>query len=201
MNPERIQELAAMAAVGALDGQDLIDWEQYLAQGDPSGPRELAAFRDAMATSGLFLVGSEKPSPSLKGRILEKVRVPNPKATETIVGQPGFNFIWAGAAEKWKALPVPGAFVQLLSTDPARGYAVLLGKLEPGTHYPPHIHSYSEQIYVLTGDLRISDQVLRAGDFHSAAAGTKHGDNYSEEGCTILAVLSLDHPLTQFAMA
>lgn len=201
MNRERIQELAALAAVGALDGQDLLEWEQHLAQGGSEAQSEIASFRDTIAQFAVSVAGEEQAPSSLRSRILGKVAASKLSTSDTIRGQDGFGFIRASETQAWKALPIPGAYVQLLSSDPTRGYAVLLGKLEPGTHYPPHFHTYSEQIYVLTGDLHISDEVLRAGDFHSAAAGTAHGDNYSEEGCTILAVLSLDHPLAKFAMA
>jgi hypothetical protein len=32
---------------------------------------------------------------------------------------------------------------------------------------------------------------MRAGDFHEAGAGTRHDVNYSESGCTILAIISV----------
>jgi anti-sigma factor ChrR (cupin superfamily) len=67
--------------------------------------------------------------------------------------------------------------------------------------YPAHTNVGPEDFYILTGDLRVGDQVLRAGDFHHADAGSYHEENYSVEGCTLVAVLTTDDPLVQFAMA
>jgi hypothetical protein len=52
---------------------------------------------------------------------------------------------------------------------------------------------------LLTGDLHIGGRVMRPGDFHHAEPGTAHGENYSVEGCTLLAILSADHALAQLA--
>jgi anti-sigma factor ChrR (cupin superfamily) len=100
----------------------------------------------------------------------------------------------------WKSLPVPGAFIKLLSLQSDRGYAVLLGKLDPGVRYPAHTNVGPEDFYLLTGDLHIGDKVLRPGDFHHADAGLQHVENFSVEGCTLLAVLTTDDPLVQFAL-
>ena len=78
---------------------------------------------------------------------------------------------------------------------------MLLGKLEPGVRYPAHVNAGPEDFYVLTGDLVIGDRKLNAGDFHHADAGSHHAENYSVDGCTLLAVLTTDDPLVEFAMA
>ena len=36
---------------------------------------------------------------------------------------------------------------------------------------------------------------------HRADGGSQHAENYSVEGCTLLAVLTTDDPLVAFAMA
>jgi anti-sigma factor ChrR (cupin superfamily) len=101
----------------------------------------------------------------------------------------------------WKPLPIPGAWIKLLSFEPARGYAVLLGKLDPGVRYPAHTNAGPEDFYILTGDLHVGDHRLGPGDFHHADAGSLHGENHSVEGCTLLAVLTTDDPLVSFAMS
>jgi anti-sigma factor ChrR (cupin superfamily) len=98
----------------------------------------------------------------------------------------------------WLPLPVAGAFVKLLSFDPSTEYAVVLGKLAPGARYPSHTHKRSEDIFMLSGDLHIGEQqVIRAGDFHHADAGSRHDVNWSDEGCVLLAVLSKEDLLAQ----
>jgi anti-sigma factor ChrR (cupin superfamily) len=113
----------------------------------------------------------------------------------------GLRFLDAAAESGWKQLPVPGAFIKLLSLERERGYAVLLGKIEPGVRYPAHVNAGPEDFYILSGDLVVGDRKLRAGDFHHADSGSKHEVNYSVEGCTLLAVLTTDDPLVAFAMA
>ena len=98
-------------------------------------------------------------------------------------------------------MPIPGAFIKLLSLERDRGYAVLLGKLEPGTQYPAHRNPGPEEFYILTGDLVIGDRRLVAGDFHHADAGSQHDVNYSVEGCTLISVLTTSDPLVAFALA
>jgi len=62
--------------------------------------------------------------------------------------------------------------------------------MEPGSHYPPHHHAGPEQCYVLEGELRIGDLVLRAGDYSCAAADTLHAAPASPAGCLLLIIAS-----------
>lgn len=133
------------------------------------------------------------PSPGTEGA----QRTARPTAAEAI---PGLRFIDSADSKGWKPLPVPGAYIKLLSLEQERGYAVLLGKLDPGTRYPAHVNAGPEDFFVLTGDLVIGDRKLVAGDFHHADKGSQHTENYSVEGCTLLAVLTTDDPLVAFAM-
>ena len=93
-----------------------------------------------------------------------------------------------------------GAWIKLLSLEREAGYAVLLGKLDPGTRYPAHINTGPEDLYIVTGDLHVGERRLGPGDFHHADAGSEHGVNYSVEGCTLLAVIPASHPLVQAAL-
>jgi len=47
----------------------------------------------------------------------------------------------------------------------------------------------------------VGDRKLVAGDFHHADGGSQHTENHSVDGCTLLAVLTLEDPLVAFAMA
>jgi anti-sigma factor ChrR (cupin superfamily) len=113
----------------------------------------------------------------------------------------GLSFAFAAGESGWKQLPIPGASIKLLSLERDLGYAVLLGKLEPGARYPAHLNAGPEDLYILTGDLVVGDRKLIAGDFHHADAGSQHEENHSVEGCTLIAVLTTSDPLVAFAMA
>jgi anti-sigma factor ChrR (cupin superfamily) len=201
MISEQQQEQASLYALGALTAAEKQDFEANLR----SQPELRALVRDLQSTAEALArsVPPVTPPPELRARVLRSVGGAAPQTlpfTGPVV-DPAFFFIAANDSSGWKELPVPGAFLKLLSADRERGYAVLLGRLEAGVRYPAHPHKSPEEIFVLTGDLTIAGRRLGPGDFHHCDAGTEHPINYSEEGCTLLAVLSLDHDLAKFAMA
>ena len=194
LNPAEQQEFAAQLRANP-------DLREFL--------RSLQNTVDSLVLSG----PAASPPVALKGKVLSAIQaISGAKgvASGASVGAalsktapaapPGLRFL-PGADTAWKPLPVPGAFIKLLSLQADRGYAVLLGKLEPGVRYPAHTNAGPEDFYLLTGDLHIGDQVLGPGDFHHAEAGSFHTENYSVAGCTLLAVLTTDDPLVQLAMA
>ena len=197
------QELASLYAVGALTAD-----EQARLEAELRGNAELRAFvRGLQRATDLLAAAMPQvvPPARLRQKILERIGA---NATPAQVESPppsalvaGLRFLKGDDLTGWKQLPVPGAWIKLLSLELDRGYAVLLGKLEPGVRYPPHLNAGPEDFYVLTGDLHIGDRKLVAGDFHHADGGSQHEVNYSAEGCTLLAVLTTDDPLVAFAMA
>ena len=202
---ENLEELAALNAVGALDGKDYDDLQGLVPGADPVVASEVARFNDVAALLLASLSDLHPPAPELKERILRQVEQGKPgqrsQALRKIAPAQGFSLIRGEEVSGWRQLSVPGAFVKLLSLDQTRGYAVVLGKLDAGARYPAHQHSGPEEVYVLSGDLNIGGHVLHAGDFHHADAGTRHGENFSENGCTILAVISSLDLLAQFKEA
>lgn len=195
---ERFQELAALNAAGALEGPDAAEFNRLRDARDPDLLAEIAAFQ--RVADGLALAaGPVAPPAGLRERLLgqlgSKAGVPSsaPAANPAAFVPPAnpFTFLKNNADTGWFPLPVKGAYVKPLHIETDRGYAVVLGKLEPGTHYPAHSHHGPEQIFMLTGDLHIGSEELGPGDFHHAGPGTRHEVNHSVNGCTILVVLSL----------
>jgi len=141
------------------------------------------------------------PPPALKDKVLARIDAAGTMSAATPLASAlaGFRFVDAACEHGWKQLPIPGAWIKLLSIERDRGYAVLLGKLEPGVRFPAHLNVGPEDFYVLTGDLHIGQRRLASGDFHHADGGSQHGVNHSVEGCTLLAVLTTDDPLVEFA--
>jgi anti-sigma factor ChrR (cupin superfamily) len=198
---EQQQELASLFAVGALTTEERAQFEHDLA----ANPELHAFVRDLQRTAELLAISSTKPPAHLKGKVLARIdaleaaKRPNPNPALTALA--GLRFEGGASQEGWKALPVAGAYIKLLSLDQEHGYAVLMGKLDPGTRYPAHINVGPEDFCILTGDLVIGDRRMVAGDFHHADKGSQHAENYSVEGCTLVAVLTADHPLVALAMA
>jgi anti-sigma factor ChrR (cupin superfamily) len=204
MITEQQQEQAALHALGLL-GQE--EQRQFVEQvrANPELREFLHNLQRTLDTVALSVPASPLPT-GLKAKVLDKVGAkPATPAPLFLSRQPslpsGFRFMAAGDPAGWKELPVRGAFIKLLSFEPSRGYAVLAGKLDPGVRYPAHTNAGPEDFYILTGDLHVGDRVLGPGDFHHADAGSQHGENSSVDGCTLLAVLTVDDPLVAFAMA
>jgi anti-sigma factor ChrR (cupin superfamily) len=202
MISEQQQEQASLYALGALGETESRAFEVEL-----RGNAELRAFvRELQLTTDLLAMSSPAaPLPtSLRDRVLQQIGAKDSRKSSTspaLAAPAGLHFVDAAESKGWKELPVPGAYIKLLSLEKERGYAVLLGKLDPGVRYPAHVNAGPEDFYILTGDLVIGDRKLVAGDFHHADKGSQHAVNYSVEGCTLLSVLTTDDPLVAFATA
>ena len=207
-NQEQLAELAALHSLGALDGVDAREFGQLL-QHNPEAVRQAASFAAVAEALAKSLPAPPAPPPSLRERILQQAEqssargaaVGQLKQLAPAAGKDGLAFLLAAAGPGWLPLRVPGAFVKLLSFDDTSDHACVLGKLEAGARYPGHVHRHGEDVFMLSGDLHVGDQVLRAGDFHHASAGSTHGVNWSETGCVLLAVLSKEDLLDQLAPA
>ena len=206
MISQQQQEQASLYAVGALPAAEREAFETAL-KTDVELQRSVHQLQRA---TDLFAMSSPPVPPpvALRDKVLKRIaslangseasKSPTKSLPPLI---PGLHFIDAPGAKDWKPLPIPGTYIKLLSLEKERGYAVLMGKLDAGARYPAHINAGPEDFYILTGDLHIGNRRLGAGDFHHADGGSQHEENYSVEGCTLLAVLTVDDPLVAFAMA
>jgi quercetin dioxygenase-like cupin family protein len=127
-------------------------------------------------------------------RLLDKVRGdPNAAAAQLIAD--AFITLRGSTApgEGWVEL-LPKAHARLLFTDgEAESYVI---RLEPGAWAPAHDHPADEECLVLEGSLWQGDVYLKAGDFHVARPGMKHGDLRTETGA--LVFIRYAKPLSQF---
>jgi len=202
MISDQQQEQASLYALGALGEGEARAFEAEFRSN--AELRELV--HSLQRTSDLVAMSSPTITPpaSLRDKALSRIDAQTgqkPASASMPLILEGLRFLDSASAKDWKALPVPGAYIKLLSLEKDRGYAVLLGKLDPGVRYPAHINAGPEDIFILTGDLVVGDRKMAAGDFHHADKGSQHQVNYSVGGCTLLAVLTTDDPLVAFAMA
>jgi quercetin dioxygenase-like cupin family protein len=201
MISEPLQEQASLYILGALTPEEERELESQL-----RGNSELREWVFQLQRTAARMARSVPPStppPKLRSTILERIAAETkiPPAPAPTGVPPGLHFHNAAGESGWKALPVPGAFIKILSLEKERGYAVLMGKIEAGAWYPAHVNAGPEDFYILSGDLVVGDRRLGAGDFHHADKGSQHEVNYSEKGCTLLAVLTTDDPLVAFALS
>ena len=194
MKQDPTEEDIILNAIGALTDEERLELESQMAQAAPELQQLSADYQDLVGMIGSECAPPTEPSEGLKEQILSA-------AFASTIEEDGFSFLSTEHIKDWQALPVAGAFVKMLSMDQERGYAVVMGKLEAGTRYPAHTHIHGEEIFMLTGDLHIGERKLGPGDFHHAAAGTRHDVNWSESGCTLLAVISMEDLQAQFTAA
>ena len=201
MISEQQKEQASLYALGTLFGPEQTAFEKELFD----NPELLAFTRSLQRAANLLAeaAASAPLPPGLKDKVLQKIgqtpatKIPTPSPLAALAG---LSFTSANDQTGWKQLPIPGAWIKLLSLAKARGYAVLMGRLDAGARYPAHVNAGPEDFLVLTGDLHIGSHRMGPGDFHHADGGSRHEENYSVEGCTLISVLTTDDPLVAFAM-
>jgi anti-sigma factor ChrR (cupin superfamily) len=194
MISEQQKELATRSALGELNPQEQQAFNSEV-RDNPELQRFLLSLEKGLEDVARS-IPQVAPPPALKQKLFAKIQ--ETAIQNSIPPAAGLRFL-VGSDTEWKALPLPGAFIKLLSLQADRGYAVLLGKLDPGVRYPAHTNVGPEDFYILTGDLHVDGRRLGPGDFHHADAGSEHGVNYSIDGCTLLAVLTVDDPLVALA--
>jgi quercetin dioxygenase-like cupin family protein len=109
---------------------------------------------------------------ALKARILERVRRESGAATMTLRAHEG----------EWIALG-PKAEMKLLREDETSRSFLL--RLHPGAVLPAHGHPMEEECLVLEGEVQLGNVIARAGDFHLAPKGVRHGVVRSEKGALL----------------
>ena len=89
------------------------------------------------------------------------------------------------ADEKWNPI-APGVEIKNLYVDDASRTRSFLLRLQPGASLPEHEHSSDEECVMLEGEASLGRIVLRAGDYHAASKGARHGVLSTETGpyCT-----------------
>jgi quercetin dioxygenase-like cupin family protein len=75
---------------------------------------------------------------------------------------------------------------KLLLRDFARNEQTYLVRLSPGAVSAPHSHDVQEIVWVIEGEVRIGDHIIRAGDLHVAAPGSHHEDFRTTTGALVL---------------
>jgi len=207
VNETNLIELAALNAIGALDGKDAANFARLLEESE-AARQEAARFAPVTEALALALPVATGPSADLKSRILQEVHRRQAKAgVEKMLQQlvpkseSGMSFIPGLGDTGWLPLPMPGAYVKILSYAPASEHAIILGKLDAGAKFPGHFHERSEDLFLVSGDLHVGERVMHAGDFHHAEAGSEHGINWTETGCVVLTVVAKDDLLNQLTAA
>jgi anti-sigma factor ChrR (cupin superfamily) len=154
-----------------------------------------ASLSEATAQLAWAVPAVEPPSPRVKEALLARVRAAKAAAAPAVAGgkaavPAGWRFEALATSEGWLPLRIPGVKMREVTVDRERDTALLYVEMAPGSIFPEHVHSAPERGLVLTGDFKTDQQLLHAGDFYEADAGTPHVRISSPSGCTGLLWVS-----------
>jgi quercetin dioxygenase-like cupin family protein len=186
-----LHELAAMYALGSLDARERELFEQHLYECDDCAGDVLSLSQVA------GLIGesvSAVPPEQLRKRLLSRIggspRVPG------IVMEQGGLLIARSAELAWQPLAT-GIYLKPLFEDRDSKYNTSLVRMDPGAHYPSHHHAAIEEMFLLSGDLHLEGQVMRAGDYCRADRGSIHGETFTDDGCLFLLMASPENQIAE----
>jgi quercetin dioxygenase-like cupin family protein len=185
-----IHDLAPYYALGGLDGQEKSQFEEHLRQGCEICSAQLLSLRHVSIAIGSS-VPADPPS-KLRERLLARIEQ-TPRIPGRVFDQNGL--IIARSEEiAWKAI-APGVAYKPLYRDKARNYDTALVRMDAGAHYPSHRHAQVEELFVLSGDLHVEEQVMYAGDYCRANLDSVHQQSFSEGGCVFLMMASPENQI------
>jgi len=130
---------------------------------------------------------SVDPPPSLKSRVLERVRgVPQ---IPGVFYHEGGVMVSRSDDIPWRET-MPGVEVKRIYRDREKHYDTSLVRIAPGAVYPTHLHKDVEEIFILSGDLYIAGRKAGPGDYCRAEPDSLHNESFSESGCVFLVIAS-----------
>jgi anti-sigma factor ChrR (cupin superfamily) len=185
-----LNEQLTLHALGLLEGDEAAEVEDHLAQCAVC-EAEMRELRETAASVALAASAVEPPA-HLRSKILDRATPQVWKQWDS-VAMAHMHVVRDGQGE-WQRVR-EGVYAKQLYVDRARDSATMLIRMEPGSKYVPHRHGGPEQCFVLQGDIREGDHVFRAGDFQCLAEGSVHDAQWTEEGCLLLIVSSLEDEL------
>ncbi|MFO1352136.1 MAG: cupin domain-containing protein [Gammaproteobacteria bacterium] len=192
-----VELAAALYALGQLADAERAAFEALLR--DPKGvaATRLREFSEVILALAARVPNREPPA-GLRARLLEQAgQAPRqPSEAAQIELAPGVRLVLVERLA-WQDTPVPGVSFKRLFIDHARRYAHSLVTMAAGATYPRHRHADVEEIILLAGDAQIARYTLRSGDYCRAEAGTVHEAIHSENGCTFIALASLDDEIVE----
>ena len=193
-------ELAALFAAGAMSLDEQAAFEAHLADGCAACSAEVHALMPVV-TALAGAVAPVLPNPAARDKLLARIAgsgqagAASPLRAHLRTPQPPDPaaplLIQRAAGAAWEATEIEGVRIRVLFVDRAQNHFTALVRMAAGTSYPAHIHDGPEECLVLEGDLHVGDQVMQAGDYQCAPAGSRHGVQSTREGCLLMITSSL----------
>jgi ChrR Cupin-like domain len=186
-------ELAPLYVLGLLSEPEQ-DWlEQQLAE-CPELTEELAQYE--LAVAAIPYTAPVMPmAVDLKDRLFDRLKLEpqqsQPKDTPTLKTISSAFLTVRSQDIQWQPHSVAGVEIAIFYTNLIKREIVGLFRAEAGMLYPIHRHSGIEEIYMLSGDLVIEDEVYGPGDYIHSQPESVHGP-HTISGCTFFFRTSMD---------
>ena len=184
----QMTELAALHALGALSQYEARAFEYHLAEGCELCAAEFDSFERTVTDLAITVPEAEPPA-DVRERLLARINeLPSSRAVEEVSAIVSDQFVSVHAGDgQWKEVQ-DGIMLKTLYVDRASGIATSLVRMAAGSALPAHQHLGVEQFYVIEGDCNVAGQKLGPGDYHRAAAGSRHDTTYTVDGTLFLLV-------------
>ncbi len=190
-----LRDLAAASVLASLHPTEQLALEAHLAKGCPECEGEIRTAGE-LAVELAFVVEAAPPE-GLREKLLSKVthepRRPGVLLPGVLLDDKGI-LIKRPDEMAWKPF-IPGVDRKLLHTDGDRRYRSYLLSFEPGAKLFKHRHPEVEEILVISGDVHVSGMHMKAGDYCRASADSIHEESWSDAGCVLFVVASMDNHL------
>ena len=187
-----LHELAVLHALGSLEGRDKVAFEEHLRRGCDACASDVRSFAEIGS-----LVGESVPAvppQRLRQRLLSRIGG-SPRVPGIVLEHSG---LLIARSEELAWQPVAsGVFLKPLFEDKARKCDTSLVRMDAGAHIPSHHHAAIEELFLLSGDLHVEGQVMRAGDYCRADFGTIHGETFTDDGCLFLLMTSPENQVIE----
>ncbi len=180
-----VHALAASYVLGAIEGAEKTAFEEHLHKGCASCEAELRVLREIAAEIGASVPAD--PPAELRQKVLGRARR-TPRFPGVILEEQGL-LIFRSAEVEWQQF-AEGVQFKPLYIDSDRRYNTCLFRMTAGASYPAHHHHDVEELFVISGDLHVSGEVMGPGDYCRAVSDSVHGATRSETGCLFLALAS-----------
>ncbi|QLE59554.1 anti-sigma factor [Nostoc sp. TCL26-01] len=188
-------ELAPLYALDLLDEREQIWVEQKLAE-CPELAEELAEYQSAV-TAIAYDTPHVPIAIDLKNRLFARLELDNPEPQAVDHPIPDSPFFAVRSQElNWQPHDTPGVSIAIIHTDEVKREIIGVFRAEAGVYYPIHRHAAIEEIYLLSGDLVVDNQVYGPGDYIRSEPGSVHSP-HTNSGCMFFFHTSMDDEYPQ----
>lgn len=186
-NNNELQNLAALQTLGLLDAIEKQTFDVLLREQKAA---RAALIRFERTASMLAALAPEKQPPSaLRESLLGQISGCGAQQAELNIA-PGLLLVFAEHKD-WQETGVPGVRVKTLYVDKERNYASNLVSMTAGSIYPRHSHADLEELFMLSGEIRLSGHRLKFGDYCRAEPDSIHEEVVATSDCMFIALASL----------